>query len=314
MLRVISPGLQTTVQASPRTGYRHYGIPYSGPADPLSMALANRLVANALDAPALEITYGGFSCEILNAGTIAITGAEGGGSLSGKLVSSHHTLRVKAGDALSIDPPEYGVRTYLAVAGGFEAKTQFGSSSTYLPAALGGHYGRALQASDTLNWRSEIPAPSITQTPEALRRNFTNAHAIRACTASETHLLDRPSKQALFVNTFTAGRQGTRMGITLEGTPLTMDSQGQMPSAPVFPGTVQCPPSGQPIILLCDAGTTGGYPRIAHIAQCDRHILGQIRPGDSIQFLHRTPEAAARDYTQKRDLLSSWLGSTTAFL
>ncbi len=307
MLKILDSGLQTTLQAAPRIGFRHFGVPYSGPADPLSMALANRLVGNQFQTTALEITFGGFRTIIARDSVIAVTGADGGGSIMGRPLEWHTTVKARAGDEITINPPSKGVRTYLAIAGGFEAATHFGSTSTYLPAGLGGHYGRTLQAGDDVGTCNELADLPILETPLALRPAFSQNHAIRACLSSETGLMSDQSREAFFDQAYKAGRQGTRMGVDLLGEKLVLNSDGLMKSAPVFPGTIQCPPSGNPIALLCDAQTTGGYPRIASVARCDRHLLGQIRPGDTVQFLHRTPEAATQDYQTKRDLFRTWL-------
>ena len=310
MLRVIRPGLQATLQGSPRIGARQFGLPYSGPADALSMALANRLLDNAQDATCLEITYGGFAAAIEDDCSIAITGAVDQNSVSGRSVAAHETLNLRRGDELEISPPQHGARTYLAIGSGFRAKTEFGSTSTYLPAGFGGLDGRALEAGDVLQPCGQARSSNTRKTPHAIRPNFAGSFAIRACTSAETGLLHPLSLKALFNETFIAGRQGTRMGVSLTGHKLDLESDGLMKSAPVFPGTIQCPSSGMPIVLLCDAQTTGGYPRIAVIARCDRHLLGQIRPGDSIRLLPRTPGAAAQDHAEKQALLNNWLGTS----
>lgn len=307
MLRVLSAGLQSTLQGAPRLGHRHLGIPYAGPADPLSMALANRLVANASDATCLEITFGGFEAEVEADCAVAVTGAVAQLTVSGREMPPHVTWHLQEGDRIKIDPPRTGARAYLAIRSGFEAQAQFGATSTYLPASFGGHEGRALQTGDAIFTIEASEMSDTLETPEALRPSFTHAFALRACISAETDLLAPDAREALFSETFTAGRQATRMGLSLEGHPLTVTSDGKMKSAPVFPGIVQCPPSGTPIVLLCDAQTTGGYPRIASIARCDRHLLGQIRPGDQVTLLHRTPEAALIDFKEKQALLDRWL-------
>ena len=309
MLRVLTPGLQTTLQGQVRIGFRHFGVPYAGPADSVSAQLANRLVANALDATCLEISYGGFEAEFIGACSIAITGAVGEVTINGAAAPLHRTWHVKSGDIIQIAPPSVGCRAYLAIHSGFQATTHFGSTSTYLPAGLGGHEGRALRVGDRLTTNGPASLRSTMATPAELCPTFTNAFAIRACAASETDLLDREDDVTLFGASFIVGRQATRMGISLTGHALRPRSDGLMKSAPVFPGTVQCPPSGVPIVLLCDAQTTGGYPRIANIARCDRHLLGQIRPGDRIQLLHRSPEAARTDFQEKTALLNAWLNA-----
>lgn len=309
MLSVRTPGLQATLQGSARTGHRHFGVPYAGPADAVSMQLANRLVANRLDATSLEITYGGFEAEVEKACAIAITGATGDVTVNGTTTASHTTLHLKPADILRIAPPSMGCRAYLAIHSGFEAKADFGSTSTYLPAGLGGHNGRGLQAGDKLRPAGPATLEATFETPNAMRPALTHAFAVRACVASETHLLNPNDETILFGETFIVGRQATRMGLSLTGHTLRPESDGMMKSAPVFPGTIQCPPSGVPIVLLSDAQTTGGYPRIASIARCDRHLLGQARPGDQIQLLHRTFEAARDAYKQKQALLAQWLTS-----
>jgi len=307
MLIVTKPGLQSTLQGAPRLGHRQFGLPYAGPADPLSHALANRLVGNLLTETALEITYGGFEADLTEACSIAVTGAYGQVLVSGQPAPAHTTVHLKAGDHIEITPPEHGMRAYLAICSGFEAERVFESSSTYLPAQLGGLDGRALRQGDRLAPVGPATATSTLKTPQAYRPTFSNAVALRASASAETHLLNAKDQKTLFGETFIAGRQATRMGVTMTGHPLSPKSDGRMKSAPVFPGTIQCPPAGTPVLLLCDAQTTGGYPRIASIARCDRHLLGQIRPGDHIQLLERSPDDALSDFAEKQKMLSAWL-------
>ena len=307
MLRVIKPGLQTTLQGAARVGRRHLGVPYAGPADAVSMALANRLVGNAPHATALEVSYGGFEAECAEDCALAITGAAGGLMVRGRAARLHETLHLTAGDRLAILPPRQGVRAYLAIAGGFRAQTHFGSTSTYCPAALGGLAGRVLRAGDEIAFSASARFGETLATPDDLRLQFTNAFALRACPSAETDLLTASARARLFGGAFQAGRQGNRMGVALEGRALELKSDGLMKSVAVYPGVVQCPPSGTPVALLCDAQTTGGYPRIAHVARCDRHLLGQIRPGDAVTLLQRSHAAATADYVKKSVFLKSWL-------
>ncbi|MEL6567552.1 MAG: biotin-dependent carboxyltransferase family protein [Pseudomonadota bacterium] len=314
MLEVISAGVQASLQGAPRRGSRHLGIPEAGPADPVSMALANRLVGNDLLATCVEISFGGFKARIEVPCTVAVTGASGDIHVSGVAVPLHRTLPLTVGDMLSVNAPRLGARSYLAIASGFAADMAFGSTSTYLPAGFGGHQGRALRAGDTLVAQGPAKLDGVLETPEAFRPVFTQSYTLRACASGETSVLDATSRKALFSEQFVAGRQGTRMGIALTGPSMNLDSDGLMESAPVFPGTIQCPASGTPIILLCDAQTTGGYPRIAQIARCDRHLLGQVRPGDAIRLLERTPEHAAHALAKKRAFLADWLGDASGEL
>ena len=135
---VIKPGLQTTVQSGPRTGLRHIGVPASGAADPLSLALANKLVGNAWDTPALETTLLGPVLEFDVGCTLAITGAESKLTLNGQSLELHHVFDVRPGDRLEVGAADRGARKYIAFSGGLAAEHVLGSASTYLPAGFGG--------------------------------------------------------------------------------------------------------------------------------------------------------------------------------
>ncbi|GAB5458921.1 MAG: biotin-dependent carboxyltransferase family protein [Henriciella sp.] len=304
-VRLLTPSLQITLQGAPRTGLRHMGVPSSGPADPLSMALANRLVSNASNATAMEITYGGVALEFTRRTLFALVGGQV--ELDGVDDVPHKTQIAEAGTTLHIRLLAHGARLYLAVAGGFVAETLLGSTSTYLPAGFGGHQGRALQPGDEVAILPALDDLPILSTPKNLQLPIGHSFALRAVPSGEYGLLSANAAARLFEQPFMADRQLTRMGIPLSGAPLEIDSDGRMKSAPVFPGTIQCPESGNPIILLSDAGTTGGYPRIAAIARCDLHLLGQIRPGDQIRFIRRSQSQAASDYSAKAALLKNWL-------
>jgi len=241
MLRIIKPGLQSTLQGAPRIGTRHLGFPYSGPADAISMSLANRLVQNDLAATCLEITYGGFEATVETACSVSVTGAFDRIAISGRPASAHETLQLKQDDQIEISTPRRGARTYLAIHTGFQADYQFGSSSTYLPAGFGGHKGRSIAAGDVLHSCGPAEVAKTLETPHGLRPIFTGGFALRACQSAETKCLSSAARESLFSKVFSAGRQATRMGIALNGHKLEVENNGKMKSAPVFPGTIQCP-------------------------------------------------------------------------
>lgn len=308
-LSVEKPGLQTTLQGAPRRGYRHMGVPWSGPADAVSMALANRLVGNAPETTALEITLGGLALKASETCWIALTGAPAPAHLNARPVAHHTTLRIHKGDRLELGPPARGVRTYLAVAGGFPADDLLGSGSTYLPARLGGYGGRALQAGDTLQVTAQPDDLRLLSTPQEHRPHIGNSHMLRATASAETSVLSPESQARLFAERWTASRTASRMGLRLEGEKLALASDGQMNSAAVFPGTVQCAEDGLPIILMADAQTTGGYPRIAAVLACDLHLLGQVRPGDRVQFLKRDFRQASEENRRKARFVDAWINA-----
>jgi len=304
---VESAGLQTTIQSSPRSGFRQLGIPSAGPADPLSMALANHLVGNALLAPALEIALTGPGLRFSTSTWIAITGGTASISLNGATIDYHRTIRVGKGDELHIAAVETGARIYLAFAGGLAVNKAFGSASTYMPALLGGLEGRALQAGDKLSLAEPVGKIRELETPQNYRPPVTDRWMLRSCRGAETHLLSNQQRSALFEKTWTVGRRADRMGIQLEGSTLHVASAGRLPSAAVFPGTIQCPEDGTPYLLCVDAQTIGGYPRVAQIARADRHLLGQMRPGDRLLLLPRQPAEAVKELRAKHDYWRKWL-------
>jgi len=306
-ITVLAPGLQTTVQSAARRGYRHQGVPASGAADPLSLALANRLVGNDVLAPGLEAGLVGPALRFEARYSIAITGGVAKATLNNEPVEFHRTLFVNSGDDLVIGSVEVGMRVYIAVSGGLQADEVLGSSSTYVSAAIGGFCGRALEQGDELRGRAAAPVAEILETPENHRPPITSLWALRACRSAETHLLQDKQRGALFDTNWTIGRRADRMGMQLEGTVLKVASDGRMPSAAVFPGTIQCPEDGLPFVLGVDAGTTGGYPRVAQIARCDRHLLGQLRPGDHVRLLPRQPQEAIDELHAKHDYWRKWL-------
>ena len=304
---VLTPGLQTTIQAGARTGLRHQGVPAAGAADPLSLALANRLVGNDLLAPALEATFIGPVLRFDASHAIALSGAEATVTLNNEPIEFHRTIVVNDGDDLVIGSIEVGSRVYIAFGGGLQAREVMGSSSTYLPAAFGGHEGRALVKGDRLQTQGEYVLPEVLQTPEGFRPPNTSRWAVRTCRSAETHLLVDKQRSVLFDANWAIGRRADRMGMQLDGPTVGVSSAGRMPSAPVFPGTIQCPEDGAPFVLSVDSGTTGGYPRIAQVARADRHLLGQMRPGDHVRFLPRQPQEAIDELHAKHDYWRKWL-------
>ena len=304
-IKILKAGPQTTIQAKPRKGTRHLGIPWSGAADPLSHALANRLVGNERFAPCLEISLGPFEAEIPAEISFALTGAPAPAMLRHRAVPFHATIRTSAPSILKVRPPKRGARLYLAFAGSLRAEAFLGSHSTYLPARFGGHEGRTLSPGDALEIDPLSTPLETVSTPQTLRPTFSNSWALRATPGPDSNA---QSGQALFGSRFVATNRADRTGIELDGVFPTLDaSQSVRPSSGVWPGTLQLPKSGKGFLLLSDAQTTGGYPHILQVNRTDRHLMGQIRPKDGLQFLKRTPEQAAMELRAKTRMLQTWL-------
>lgn len=313
-LSILKPGLQTTVQAGPRTGQRHLGVPASGAADALSLALANRLVGNAWSAAALETTLTGVKIRCDGNAYAAVSGARAKVRLNGERVKRHRTLALADGDELEVGPAKTGARNYVAFAGGIVADEVLGSASTYLPAGFGGFRGRALRGGDVLAIGSFDHSPDMQRTPKEFRPRATTSWALRACYGAEVDLLNKESRFDLFDTNFSVGNRADRMGLQLEGARFDVASGGRLASAPVFPGTIQCPEDGIPFLLSIDAQTIGGYPRVAQVARADRHLIGQLRPGDHVRLLWRDTDSARDELLAKHDYWREWLPDISAVI
>ena len=305
--QVLKAGLQTTVQAGPRRGIRHLGVPASGAADPLSLALANRLVGNDSMIPALETTLTGVSLRFQAETCVAITGAKAKARINDERVKLHRAHPVRPGDELELGTAKAGARNYVAFAGGIVADEVLGSRSTYLPAGFGGFEGRALQEGDVIALGDMDSAPGLLKTPKEFRPTAGTSIALRACHGAEIELLDKESRFDLFDTNFSVGNRADRMGLQLEGASFRVASAGRLLSAPVFPGTIQCPEDGRPFLLSVDAQTIGGYPRVAQVARADRHLIGQLRPGDHVRLLWRDAASARDELLAKHEYWRRWL-------
>jgi len=300
-------GLQSTIQAQPRSGQRHLGVPLCGPADPLSMALANRLLGNALLAPALEITLSGIEIVFEADSCFAVCGATCELHLNGKPLAAHTAYVAKSGDHLCLGPATQGVRSYLAVGGGLAGDDFLGSMATYTPAAFGGFQGRALRGHDRIELVCRQAVASDIQTPAEFRPPPGDAWALRACVGQEFTSLSDSDQAVLFDTNFTVGARADRMGIQLQGKSFAVAAAGHLHSKPIFPGCVQCPENGVPYLLSVDAQTTGGYSQLAQVTRADRHVIGQLRAGDHVRLLRRTPQQAAAELREKHAYWREWL-------
>ena len=269
------------------------------------MALANRLVGNQALAAALESTLTGMTIRFVADSFVAITGAVSTCTLNGNTVPQHRSLRVQRDDILDVGAAQIGVRSYLAFAGGLVADVVFDSASTYLPAEFGGFQGRALAKGDVLATLDSAANGSLMKTPPEFQPAMQKAWTLRAGRSVET--LSLVNSERLFTQKFGISSRNDRMGIKLEGERFETRAGGEMPSVPVFPGSVQCPQDGSLFILGVDSGTTGGYPRVAKIARLDLHMLGQLRPGNSLRFIERKDEDAARELKEKHAYWQRWL-------
>ena len=293
-IKVIRAGMLTTVQDLGRRGHLSDGVPNGGAADPFALRVANLLVGNAEGAAGLEITLTGPELEFSEAAWVAVGGARFAG------VPAWRPMRVPAGGRLKFGRRTQGCRAYLAVGGGLEAETFLGSRGTCLAAAAGGFQGRALRDGDLLR-----SAPSALEPTGhwSIDERLLPAYAANATVRVMPGQRAADFGGALFTARFAVNPHSDRMGIRLEGRPLGRRSGLELLSSAVAPGTIQVPPDGNPIVLLADAQTLGGYPCVAHAAGVDLPLLAQLSPGDSVLFVPCTlAEAHALAAAQEHGL------------
>ncbi|RKT35920.1 biotin-dependent carboxylase-like uncharacterized protein [Microbacterium sp. AG1240] len=285
-LRVLAPGLFSTVQDLGREGRAALGIARSGALDRGALRLANRLVGNREDAAAIEVAVGGFRAAAERDLWVAVTGAGGDLHLGGRAVDSHAAVHWPAGEELSLAPFVAGVRAYVAVRGGIDVPVVAGSRSTDTLAGLG---GAPLRAGDGLEVGREGlgEVPTVDAVPW-----LTHAESpieVRLAPGPRAEWFAASALSLLFDGAWTVGSAADRVGLRLDGPTLERVRDGELPSEGMVPGALQVPPSGRPTILLADGPVTGGYPVIAVVADASLDALGQARPGDRLRFSHARP-------------------------
>ncbi|BAJ00009.1 5-oxoprolinase subunit C family protein [Shewanella violacea] len=287
MIEVLTPGFHTTVQDLGRTGYRHLGVSVSGALDRQALMLANRLVGNPDNAAGLELTAGTFELKFHRDAWFTLTGAKYEIKIGAREIWHGWRNKIQAGETLSLRGPKSGMRAYLAIDGGVDVSICLGSRSTLVTAALGGHLGRALKIGDRIPLGEKL---SLSKPIGAVQRGYSSE--IRALPGPEMALFTQESRKVFWSSQWQVSNESNRMGARLSGQALSLEQEQSLNSHAVMPGTIQVPPSGQPIVLLADGQTTGGYPKIATVIEADLWKLAQTRPGDKLQFTHVSPNQA----------------------
>lgn len=310
---ITKPGLLTTVQDLGRTHYGKYGVIVSGVMDSFSHRAANWLVGNTDQDATLEITWSGFAAYFEADHWIAITGGNLTPQLDGIDVPMWRSVFVRSGSTLTFNKPVIGCRSYIAISGGIAVREVMGSYSTYIRAGIGGYQGRALRAGDEIRvkqgWFTKRPdrmdeqAPFFSlqwSIPKAQIPSYHNHPIVRVIRGNQFDDFNEISQKALFKERFIVTPQSDRMGYRISGTPLTLNSPKEYISEAVTMGTIQVPADGQPIILMADRQTHGGYPKIAQTASIDIPVVAQIPPGGSIRFCEISQREAEEAYINWR--------------
>lgn len=278
-IEVIKPGALTTVQDLGRPGFAHLGIPRSGAADRSSLKLANRLVGNAEGAAVLECTLIGPSLAFDGDAVIAITGAEVAARVNGEEVALNSAVNIPAGGLLELATTSTGLRSYIAVRGGLEAESMMGSSSSDLLSGLG---PAPLEAGQTIARGKPLgEVPAIGVAPVAPPADVPLLHVVAGPRAD---WFADDALALLAASIWEVSSDSNRSGVRLIGPELPRLRHDQLHSEGMAHGAIQVPASGQPIILLADHPTTGGYPVIAVVASANLDAAGQLRPGQKLRF------------------------------
>lgn len=314
---VRQPGMLTTVQDCGRYGSQKYGVIVSGAMDLLSLRIANLLVGNQQDEATLEMTVLGATLEFEEDQLVAITGGDFQPTIDGNPAPMWRPILIRQGSILQCKSVIRGCRAYIAFAGGIQLPTVLGSKSTYVKAALGGFEGRALKKEDVLTCGTPSATGRAfqrqleTQTmplPWSVDANaffrFQQTETIRFIEGSEYARFTEDSQKTFERQPYSLTMEADRMGYRLQGEALQLSETFELLSEGVTYGTIQVPSNGQPIILMADRQTTGGYPKIGQVISADLPKLAQLQPKATIHFQKVTLQEAERALIEQHQQLT----------
>jgi antagonist of KipI len=317
-LIILKPGLLTTIQDLGRFGVQKYGVIASGAMDAYALRVANLLVGNEETEAGLEITMVGPEISFTSSVLFSICGGDLSPKLNGQPVPLSRTVFAPQGSVLQFGPLKLGCRAYLAVAGGLDVPIELNSRSTYLRAGIGGYKGRSLQRGDyiplgnTSSSRSRSLLEMLMReadgesgvisrwsvAPEMLPPYSSNP-TVQVIEDGERELFDERGVSRFFNETYSVLPQSDRMGYRLAGSKLELKEKKEMISSAVTFGTIQIPPDGNPIVLMADRQTTGGYPKIGQVASTDLSLLAQVNIGGKVRFRSVTLREAQKQYVMR---------------
>jgi len=302
-IKVTEPGLLTTVQDLGRKGFMQYGVVVGGVMDEVAARLANIMVGNPEGEAVLELTVIGPSLIFEEDYLISICGADLSAKVDNVSVPLWRPMLVRKGSHLTFGRPKNGCRSYIAVAGGFNIPIVMNSRSTYVRGKIGGMKGRALKKGDLLKAKEikslqsqtlvgllrkkDEPTPFQTVNwtlTTNIRANYQKNPIIRMIKGPQFSMFTEASQNSFLTEEYKVTPQSDRMGYRLSGKRLEVSSQLNLLSEAVTMGTIQVPNDGQPIILMSDHQTIGGYPKIGYVISVDLPTLSQVMPGENVRF------------------------------
>ncbi len=290
MIRILKPGFYASVQDTGRFGYLSDGVGRCGAMDALALKIGNAAIGNPDTAAAVEFTFGGFEVEATRDIEICIGGSPIQAKIDGKPIHRWWAQTLPKGQRLSVGPCASGMRSYLCVAGGIDVPTVLGSKSTDLKGGFGGLSGRLLKAGDVLDvgaaYKGREMRPkglSPREFPD-LFRDFTVCPTLRFIPAREWEDLNTANQRKFLDEEWAISPDSNRVGYRLNGVQICPKVHKEMLSHGILPGTIQLPPSGQPVVQMRDANTAGGYPKLGKVIEADMSVLAQVPIGKSIRF------------------------------
>ncbi|MGM9549099.1 MAG: biotin-dependent carboxyltransferase family protein [Faecousia sp.] len=293
-LTILSPGPLSTIQDEGRFGAMAMGFSPGGAMDINAMRVANLLVGNAPGVGVIEMTMMGITARFDCDSVISLTGADMSPRLGAKPIERYRAIAVHAGDTLCMNAAQHGMRTYLAVAGGFDLPVVMGSVSTNLKCALGGFQGRKLQKGDELPLNQSLPPSVFVDRRLAVPDRYADDITLRVLLGPQEDAFTERGIAAFLSGEYTVTDQTDRMGIRLSGAKIESRHGVDILSDGIVTGSVQIPASGTPIIMMADRQTTGGYAKIATVISADLSRAAQARPGTRIHFAQVTQREAVR--------------------
>lgn len=292
VFQVIKPGMFTTIQDKGRDGYLRYGVPVSGAMDQFSLTAANYLVSNDSNSACMETTLIGPELQALARMQIAVTGGQCSPMINGHYVPMWQTIEVEKGDTLSFGRMESGCRAYLAVRGGIEVPMVLGSRSTYVRGKFGGLEGRQFKTGDTIETTGASFVSAEYLLPEEFVPQFEHSICVHVILGPQAEMFTDKGLKTFLSKPYEVTPESDRMGYRLEGPAIEHKDKADIVSDALLPGVIQIPKSGKPILIMRDAQTTGGYPKIAVTITSDLLRLGQAKPNNEVRFMQITLKEA----------------------
>lgn len=304
-IKIIKAGILTTIQDMGRYGYQETGMAVSGVMDTRSTSIANILVGNDENEGVIEVTMMGPTIEFTADNIIAVTGGDLSAKLDGTDFPRYQAVLVKAGQTLSFMAPKAGSRAYIAFAGGLDVPVVMGSKSTNLKSKIGGLDGRKLENGDEIGFTApKTSLPNMEKRKVAVPDFSAKEHELRVVLGPQDDYFPQSSIDVFFNNEYTISNEYDRMGCRMQGPVIKHKIGGDIITDGISFGAVQVPSHGNPIVMMADHQTTGGYTKIGNVISVDLPILAQCMPGHKIRFKSVAIEVAQYWYCREKKELN----------